>query len=319
MRTLLTAAATFATLTQVATASDVIISNFGTPLGTGTNIGASFTTIYKAFGFTMGSQSYELDEVALSFNVTGTNPTPLLEIWSDAGGTPGAPLFTLDNPAVLAGRADFVFDASSEFILQANTAYWLYLRSVPMDGPSWQWEATEPDTLPAGAGATAIGYEFNGAPSSFFNRLEVRGTVELGASYCTANPNSSGAAGEISAAGSAVATDNDVTLTASNLPQVSFGFFLASLTQAFVPNPAGSEGNLCLGGSIGRYVGPGQIQNSGLTGTFSLALNLSQTPQPNGFVVIVAGETWNFQAWHRDANSSGPTSNFTQGISIAFQ
>ncbi|MEM8712428.1 MAG: hypothetical protein AAGG01_15860, partial [Planctomycetota bacterium] len=39
-----------------------------------------------------------------------------------------------------------------------------------------------------------------------------------GMNYCMANPNSTGATGSISATGSATASDNDVTLTASSLP-----------------------------------------------------------------------------------------------------
>ena len=84
-------------------------------------------------------------------------------------------------------------------------------------------------------------------------------------------------------------------------------------------NPGGSDGNLCLGGSIGRYVGPGQIVNSGATGSFTLPLDLTQTPTPTGLVAIAAGETWNFQAWHRDAVGGFATSNFTDGLAVQFQ
>ena len=88
-----------------------------------------------------------------------------------------------------------------------------------------------------------------------------------------------GSPGTLAASGSALVSQNDVTLVASALPQNSFGFFLASRTAGFVANPGGSQGNLCLGGSIGRYVGPGQIQNSGGTGAFSLALRVKHWKQ----------------------------------------
>ncbi|QDV09193.1 hypothetical protein Poly30_47500 [Planctomycetes bacterium Poly30] len=140
----------------------------------------------------------------------------------------------------------------------------------------------------------------------------------FGTAYCMANPNSTGATGTISGAGSTMAASNDVTLTAADLPNSAFGFFITSTTQGFVANPAGSEGNLCLAGAIGRYVGAGQIQNTGGAGSFSLALDLTQTPTPTGLVSIAAGETWNFQAWHRDANMGTPVSNFTDGLSITF-
>ncbi|MEM1448148.1 MAG: hypothetical protein AAF957_26520 [Planctomycetota bacterium] len=149
--------------------------------------------------------------------------------------------------------------------------------------------------------------------------VQVGADVTLGDNYCMANPNSTGATGDISAVGSPVAASNDVTLNASSLPNNAFGFFLTSQTQAFTMNPGGSSGNLCLGGQIGRYVGPGQIQNTGMAGEFSLVLDLTQTPQPTGFVSIQAGETWNFTAWHRDTSGTGATSNFTDGLEITFQ
>lgn len=55
----------------------------------------------------------------------------------------------------------------------------------------------------------------------------------------------------------------------------------------------GSLGNLCLNGGIGRYVALGQLKNSGATGSFSLALDLTQTPTPMGLVSVAAGQTWN--------------------------
>ncbi|MEZ6016682.1 MAG: hypothetical protein R3F49_16310 [Planctomycetota bacterium] len=161
-------------------------------------------------------------------------------------------------------------------------------------------------------------------PASFnITRVEftyVLGAGTLGTTYCSpAVANSTGLSGEIVATGSAVAADNDVTLTANNLPNNAFGFFLASLIQGNVPQPGGSQGVLCLGGSIGRYVGAGQIKNSGTTGSFDLVLDLTQTPQPSGIVSISMGQTWNFQAWHRDASGGVATSNFTNAVSIDFQ
>ncbi len=139
-----------------------------------------------------------------------------------------------------------------------------------------------------------------------------------GTSYCSANANSTGIASEITATGSRLVADNDITLTATDLPPLAFGFFITSRQQNFVMNPAGSAGNLCLGGAIGRYVGAGQIMNSGTAGEISLTLDLTMIPQPNGFEAVMAGDQWNFQLWHRDSSPAGPTSNFTNGVSIDF-
>ncbi|MGK0220149.1 MAG: hypothetical protein ACI9HE_003657 [Planctomycetota bacterium] len=139
----------------------------------------------------------------------------------------------------------------------------------------------------------------------------------LGSNYCgPAVLNSTGQPSVISAAGSVLAVDNDVTLTCSQMPQNEFAFFLNSLTQGFVANPGASQGNLCLVGSIGRY--NANILNSGTIGEVSLVLDLPNTPIPTGTAAIMAGETWNFQCWHRDLNPV-PTSNFSDGLSITFQ
>ena len=144
-------------------------------------------------------------------------------------------------------------------------------------------------------------------------------TGPLGTRYCSpGNANSTGLPSEISAFGSPRRVDDDVTLTASGLPTNTFGFFLTSRDQGFAAGPGGSMGDLCLGGAIGRYVAPGQVLNSGATGAFSLPLDLDATPTPTGLVSIAAGETWNFQAWHRDGLIGIPTSNLTDGIAITW-
>ena len=139
----------------------------------------------------------------------------------------------------------------------------------------------------------------------------------LGVNYCgPAVINSAGSSGLIVATGSTMVSDNDMTLTATGLPNNQFGYFLNSLSQGFVPNPGVSQGNLCLTGQLGRY--NSIVFNTGTGGSGSLVLNLPATPTPNGPVAVFPGETWNFQAWYRDLNPMA-TSNFTNGVSIAFQ
>jgi len=204
--------------------------------------------------------------------------------------------------------------------LEPNTTYWLHVTFGPATS-AFLWDGTAPSTVPSGI-AAAVGYNFNGSSSTFRNRLEINGTPDggLGTTYCTpAVANSTGNPATIEATGSLVVASNDVTLTADALPNNSFGFFLTSRTQGLVPNAGGSAGNLCLGGAIGRYVGPGQIQNSGMLGSFDLDLNLTQTPTPMGLVAVAAGDTWNYQAWYRDAVGGVATSNFTNAVSLTFQ
>ncbi len=146
------------------------------------------------------------------------------------------------------------------------------------------------------------------------------GFGQLGGNYCAANPNSTGQLGRILVSGTTYRVRNDIVLEAAQLSLNSTCFFVTSPTQGFVANAGGSAGNLCLGGAIGRFVGPGQVKNSGGTGTCSLTLNLSQQPTATGSVSVSAGQTWNFQAWHRDTlPAGGLTSNFTDAASVLFQ
>lgn len=141
----------------------------------------------------------------------------------------------------------------------------------------------------------------------------------IGTTYCMAVPNSTGAAGELSAVGLAAPAQNSLRLTASVLPAQQTGLFLASMTQGFIANPGNSTGNVCLGGAIGRFYGPGQVQSSGPSGSIQLNVDLTAIPQGSGTSPVLSGETWNFQLWHRDVAESAATSNFTKGLSVTFQ
>lgn len=167
------------------------------------------------------------------------------------------------------------------------------------------------DPAPPQNGFTTVELSAGGTHSTL-------GIGGIGTNYCAAVANSTGFAASMSATGSAAVFDNDVTLAATNLPTNSFGYFLTSATQGFVPNVSGSQGALCLGGGIGRFVGPGQIRNSGGAGAFSLVIDLTLHPTPMGLVTVLPGQTWNFTAWYRDAIGGMPTSNFTDGYQIDF-
>ncbi|MEC7231665.1 MAG: hypothetical protein VXW31_01860 [Planctomycetota bacterium] len=140
----------------------------------------------------------------------------------------------------------------------------------------------------------------------------------IGVNYCSAPVNSTGASAAIEAIGSDIASANSVTLRAASMPGNQFGIFIVAPSQGFVPGLGGtSNGNLCLSGSIGRYVGPGQILATGTDGSFQLDLDLAAIPQGGGTVATSPGQTWNFQGWYRDGVGLG--SNLTDGVSIVFQ
>ncbi|MCP3916554.1 MAG: hypothetical protein GY711_13440 [bacterium] len=139
---------------------------------------------------------------------------------------------------------------------------------------------------------------------------------DIGTAYCTpGNFNSAGLRGAIHAEGHEVADFNRFALVADQLPPERFGYFLTSTEQAAVPGAGGSQGVLCVGGAVGRFVD--EVQTSGPDGTFAIVVDLEALPTTPPHAVL-AGETWNFQAWYRDQNP-GPTSNFTDGVTIAFE
>ena len=135
----------------------------------------------------------------------------------------------------------------------------------------------------------------------------------IGTNYCQNEVNSTGFVATLIATGSEMASQNDLTLQATQLPLNQFGYFVAGTAQGFFPNPGGSDGNLCLSGAIARFNDVSQIRNSSTTGEFSVDIDLTSIPT-NPVQSVVAGQSWSFQCWHRDGN----TSNFTDAVTIAF-
>lgn len=159
-------------------------------------------------------------------------------------------------------------------------------------------------------------FEVAGDPSLDWNGDGVLDDCDP-ANYCISTVNSTGDRAAISATGSPVLADDDLTLHGRQLPTHEFGYFLFSDVQGFVPLFGGSSGNLCLGAPIYRFNKPpsGQVLNSGADGTMEFSPSFSVLPQG---LVFHPGERWNFQLWFRDFDT-GPTSNTTDGIEILFR
>ena len=109
------------------------------------------------------------------------------------------------------------------------------------------------------------------------------------------------------ATGSNFVADNDLTLECGSMPAGSFAFFLTSQLQGFTSNPGGSQGNLCLGGTIARF--RAQVMGSGSDGRIEVPIDLTAIPITPP-TAILPGETWRFQAWYRGVAGGAPTSNF---------
>lgn len=144
--------------------------------------------------------------------------------------------------------------------------------------------------------------------------LGTTASAQIGTIFCQGQPNSTGAASVMTATGSSDVSQNDLTLTVDGLPTNQFGLFITSQTPIFAPNPGGSNGDLCIGGSLGRIP---TLVNSGATGDVSLALDLTGLPNSSALYAVMPGDTVYFQLWHRDTAAPG-FSNFSPGIEIAF-
>lgn len=140
----------------------------------------------------------------------------------------------------------------------------------------------------------------------------------FGSTYCQSNVNSTGLIAVTVAEGSVATADNLLFLRGTDVPMNSFGYFLCSKTPAFTANPGGSAGNLCLGGEIGRFRRSGEVQASGTATQVELQVDLTNFPGVTSTTAVQPGDTWFFQYWFRDGNSTGPTSNFASGVTMSY-
>ncbi len=151
------------------------------------------------------------------------------------------------------------------------------------------------------------------------------GDVTVGVQTCTPTVlNSAGATAIQTPCGSNSVADNNVLLLVDGLPEGSVGYFLNARSADAMFNPGTSQGTLCLSGSIGRHDAQVFSAFSPISSPFTsggwwsgIVLDQTQMPTPSGFVAVVPGDTWFFQAWYRDANPM-PTSNLSDVISITF-
>ena len=122
---------------------------------------------------------------------------------------------------------------------------------------------------------------------------------------------------------------SDLHLEVTNGTPGQFGIFVVSTAFA---NPGVSLGNgqLCLTGPLGRFVGPGDINSIGQFDAAGVIQNLvgtatstggsgfdvpSMVPSTSTTITISPGTTLAFQFWHRDTPNGF---NFSNGVSTTF-
>lgn len=139
---------------------------------------------------------------------------------------------------------------------------------------------------------------------------------DLGAAVCAGRGNSTGAPANLHLNGSLEVSRALFELRATDLPPGATAFALASRTTSHVPYPGGSQGDLCLGGSIARLLATTRAATP--AGTYLAPVDLTHIPTQPLPSAVFAGETWAFQLWYRDANPQ-PTSNFSSASAATFR
>jgi hypothetical protein len=129
----------------------------------------------------------------------------------------------------------------------------------------------------------------------------------IGTGYCSATPNSTGIAAKIKASGSTSVAANNVNLTANPVPN-AFGLFFYGALQGNTPL---GNGTLCMSGSLNRLA-------THIASLQCLSHDLDVNNPSAGGPAILAGSTWNFQAWFRDTTAGGALFDLSNGLEIVF-
>jgi hypothetical protein len=146
-----------------------------------------------------------------------------------------------------------------------------------------------------------------GAPGAFCDTYDLELGFTLGVPFCHARRNSTGEGARLTASGSTQPGVGHLTFSASPLPPNKAGLLIMSRSATALA-PLG-HGYLCLSGSISRFP---------LTTTGAGAL-LQTLDWTGPAAQIASGDTWNFQAWHRDPAAQGGGVNLSEGLRISFE
>ncbi|MFT4540895.1 MAG: hypothetical protein ACI841_004003 [Planctomycetota bacterium] len=134
--------------------------------------------------------------------------------------------------------------------------------------------------------------------------------TDIGNSFCTPTPNSTGFPAKMFVTGSVAVSDRKLCLQAEPVPANTIGVFHTGLTQASVPF---GDGIRCVGWPLLR-LGPLAAADGGST----IICHDDDIGGP-GSQHISPGETWHFQAMFRDPMGGPAGFNTTDGVSVTFQ
>ncbi|MCB9908358.1 MAG: hypothetical protein H6830_11620 [Planctomycetes bacterium] len=153
----------------------------------------------------------------------------------------------------------------------------------------------------------------------------------VGTTFCDPMDNNSTGFPTVLSGSFGTGVGSDLHLEATQGPPTNFGYFLVG-TGPSDPGIVISQGRLCLdvtGGNVfGRYnvaggslnsVGifdaGGVLQNAVGTSLVGSGFDVPSTVPITGSPTIMAGDTWYFQLWHREAAGA---SNFSNGLAVSF-
>lgn len=247
----------------------------------------------------------------------------------------------LDEVAVPGGLSSLFDESGDDFLAAPDGSIWALQGDQPAVAANYDWTGAQLGAFPVvdnatgmaldadgtlwvrdHFGAAVLHYDSTGAvlgsfdlpPNWFVWSFDVLHATDVGQPYCgPANPNSTGAPGSLRTR--RYGGSPWLELVATDLPPGEPGILLVSRQKGFVPFVGGGEGNLCLGGTIGRYA---EVWSVPADGRVLRTVDLEAIPTPFGTVAAVPGETWHWQAWHRD-HHPGPTSNLTDGLAVTIE
>ena len=151
----------------------------------------------------------------------------------------------------------------------------------------------------SGAPTGSVGWISVGELRVFaFPEAEPCSAPPLTATYCDAQPNSTGVATDIALFGCESISTNAMGLFAGPTGPQQFGRFFYGLGQTQLPF---GDGNICVNGTLYRF--PAIPSNA--TGSATYSVDFTDPPAPAG--QIQPGSTWNFQYWYRDPQGPGGT------------
>ena len=202
--------ATVAPEQAVAQSVTTFISNTGQTRG-------GISNQLRATAFTTGTGTYTLSSVAIAVSVqtSGSNPTPVVQIYGDTGGNPGTLVATLTNPATVVEDTLNIYTAPLNTTLAASTTYWLVTsNSAATNGMGFRVNVVANTNLDSGTAAGwSIGntrFKSDIADASWSNssnriQFQIRGTS------AGTNTPPTASNGEVTAT-----EDTDYTFTAAN-------------------------------------------------------------------------------------------------------